>query len=122
MEETRTIKPGNCTIMHNGREINIKKSEDILRILGKKYSLLIIGVLGNFPSVNFNELKRAAGCPRSNLLSARLKEMNAAGIIQRTVIDLYPVSVKYELTKKGKELREKLIPFFMWIDCNCYFI
>ncbi|MHB1440027.1 MAG: winged helix-turn-helix transcriptional regulator [Cuniculiplasma sp.] len=115
------MRPDNCTIMHNGREINIEKSEDVLRILGKKYSLLIIGVLGNFPSVNFNEIKKTVGCPRSNLLSARLKEMNAAGITQRIVNNLYPVSVKYELTKKGKELREKLIPLFMWIDCNCYF-
>ncbi len=109
------------SIKHDGKTINLRKSEDILKILGKKYSLIIIGVLGNYDSINFNELKKIVGCPRANLLSARLKEMSAAGITERRVVGLYPVSVKYQLTGKGKELREKLIPFFMWIDCNCYF-
>jgi len=109
------------SIRHEGRIINLRKSEDILKILGKKYSLIIIGVLGNYDSINFNELKKIVGCPRPNLLSARLKEMSAAGITERRVVDLYPISVKYQLTNKGTELREKLIPFFMWIDCNCFF-
>jgi DNA-binding HxlR family transcriptional regulator len=109
------------SIRHEGRIINLRKSEDILKILGKKYSLIIIGVLGNYDSINFNELKKIVGCPRPNLLSARLKEMSAAGITERRVVDLYPISVKYQLTNKGRELREKLIPFFMWIDCNCFF-
>lgn len=112
---------GTFSIEHNGKTINLRKSEDILKILGKKYSLIIIGVLGNYDSVNFNELKKIVGCPRPNLLSARLKEMSTAGITERIVVDHFPVSVKYQLTDKGKELREKLIPFFMWIDCNCYF-
>ena len=42
------MRPENCTIMHNGREINIEKSEDVLRILGKKYSLLTFAS-GNSP-------------------------------------------------------------------------
>ena len=106
--------------MHNGGAISITKSEGVLRILGKKYSLLIIGVLGNNAAMSFNDIKKSVGCPRSNLLSVRLKEMSNTGIIKRNVMDSHPVSVKYSLTESGKELREKLIRLFRWIECNCY--
>ena len=106
-------------IKHNGIDISIKRSEEIIRILGKKYTLLIIGVLDSNSAMNFNNIKRYTGCPRSNLLSTRLKEMGRAGIVSRTISESYPIAVKYSLTSKGKELRENLIPLFKWVECNC---
>ncbi len=120
MGEIQTPAKNNITIMHNGGCISITKSEGVLRILGKKYSLLIIGILGNNATMSFNDIKKSVGCPRSNLLSLRLKEMSNAGIMKRNVMDSHPVSVKYSLTENGKELRENLIPLFKWIECNCY--
>ena len=120
MGKINTPNQNNITIMHDGGGISITKSEGVLRILGKKYSLLIIGVLGNNNSMSFSDVKKSVGCPRSNLLSVRLKEMGNAGIIKRNVMESHPVSVKYSLTESGKELRENLIPLFKWIECNCY--
>ena len=119
MGEIHTPSQNNIIIMHDGGGISITKSEGVLRILGKKYSLLIIGVLGNNITMSFNDIKKSVGCPRSNLLSMRLKEMSNTGIIKRKVMDSHPVSVKYSLTESGKELRENLIPLFRWIECNC---
>jgi DNA-binding HxlR family transcriptional regulator len=120
MGKINTSSQNNITIMHDGVGISITKSEGVLRILGKKYSLMIIGVLGNNNSMSFSDIKKSVGCPRSNLLSVRLKEMSNAGIIMRNVIESQPVSVRYSLTEGGKELRENLIPLFKWIECNCY--
>ena len=120
MGEIPTPDRNNITIMHDGGDISITKSEGVLKILGKKYSLLIIGILGNNTAMSFNDIKKSVGCPRSNLLSLRLKEMSNAGIMKRNVMDSHPVSVKYSLTESGKELRENLIPLFKWIECNCY--
>ncbi len=120
MGKINTSSQNNITIMHDGVGISITKSEGVLRILGKKYSLMIIGVLGNNNSMSFSDIKKSVGCPRSNLLSVRLKEMSNAGIIMRNVIESQPVSVRYSLTESGKELRENLIPLFKWIECNCY--
>ena len=106
--------------MHDGEGISITRSEGVLKILGKKYSLLVIGVLGNNTAMSFNDIKKSVGCPRSNLLSVRLKEMSNASIIKRKVVDSHPISVEYSLTESGKELRENLIPLFRWIECNCY--
>ncbi len=110
----------NVIIMHNGETICITKSEEVLKILGKKYTLLIIGILGNNTEMSFNDIKKSVGCPRSNLLSMRLKEMEYTGIIKRKVMNSRPVSVKYSLTSSGNELRENLIPLFKWIEYNCY--
>jgi DNA-binding HxlR family transcriptional regulator len=118
--EIHTPSRNDVIIMHDGEGISITRSKGVLRILGKKYSLLIIGVLGNNNAMSFNDIKKSVGCPRSNLLSVRLKEMGNAGITRRMVVDSSPVSVKYSLTESGKELRENLIPLFRWIEYNCY--
>lgn len=120
MGEIHTSSQNNLIIMHDGEGISITRSEGVLKILGKKYSLLVIGVLGNNTAMNFNDIKKSVGCPRSNLLSVRLKEMSNASIIKRKVVDSHPISVEYSLTESGKELRENLIPLFRWIECNCY--
>ena len=120
MGENSAPVKNHIIIMHDGGDISITKSEGVLKILGKKYSLLIIGILGNNAAMSFNDIKKSVGCPRSNLLSLRLKEMSNAGIMKRNVMDSHPVSVKYSLTENGKELRENLIPLFKWIECNCF--
>ena len=120
MGEIHTSSQNNLIIMHDGEGISITRSEGVLKILGKKYSLLVIGVLGNNTAMSFNDIKKSVGCPRSNLLSVRLKEMSNASIIKRKVVDSHPISVEYSLTESGKELRENLIPLFRWIECNCY--
>ena len=120
MGEIHTSSQNNVIIMHDGEGISITRSEGVLKILGKKYSLLVIGVLGNNTAMSFNDIKKSVGCPRSNLLSVRLKEMSNASIIKRKVVDSHPISVEYSLTESGKELRENLIPLFRWIECNCY--
>ena len=120
MGENSAPVKNNIIITHDGGDISITKSEGVLKILGKKYSLLIIGILGNNAAMSFNDIKKSVGCPRSNLLSLRLKEMSNAGIMKRNVMDSHPVSVKYSLTENGKELRENLIPLFKWIEGHCY--
>lgn len=111
-----------CLIDYKGREICVKPSEKILNILGKKYTLLIIALLGNQERVKFNEIMRKTNCPRPNLLSMRLKELEKAGLIKRIpLLEKIPASVEYELTKKGRELRKHIIPILAWIADNTSF-
>lgn len=108
-----------CLIDYRGREICVKPSEKILNILGKKYTLLIIALLGNQERVKFNEMMKKTGCPRPNLLSMRLKELEKVGLIKRTpLLEKIPASVEYELTKKGRELRKHILPILAWIVDN----
>lgn len=100
-----------------GGSICIYPSQGVLRLLGKEYTLLIIGLLGNEGGgVGFNEISRSIGNPKPSVLSARLKEMEAAGLVVRRVENTRPVSVKYSLSRKGMELRRLLIPIFKWLE------
>ena len=68
--------------------------------LGKRWNGLIIGVLAGGPAT-FTGLRRAVGGISDSVLSSRLVELGAAGLVQRTVDDGPPVAVSYQLTDVG---------------------
>src|SRR5438132_3328106 len=65
-------------------------------------------------STRFNELRR--GVPRMSpaLLSQRLKELEAAGIITRQPSSSEPGVFEYHLTEAGRELNPVVEAFGMW--------
>lgn len=72
-------------------------------ILGARWTLIVLRELFAGSS-RFNELRR--GVPRMSpaLLSRRLKELEAAGIVQRTPGRRDPQAMEYALTEAGREL------------------
>ena len=50
------------------------------------------------------------------LLSERMKELEARGIVERRVHDATPVKVSYELTEKGRQLAPALGELKTWAD------
>ena len=81
-----------------------------LKLVGESWALLIVRDLLVGPR-RYGEL--AAGLPRipSNILAARLKELQAAGVIRRV-----PRSrvIVYELTPYGRELEPVVLAFGAW--------
>ena len=65
-------------------------------------------------STRFNELRR--GVPRMSpaLLSKRLKELEAAGIVTRVRIPSEPDVYEYRLTEAGKDLRPVIEAIGVW--------
>ena len=55
-------------------------------------------------SRRFSELREDAKPISAKMLSTRLKELEATGIVSRTVVDTSPPSVEYALTPLGREL------------------
>ncbi|HLT18080.1 MAG TPA: helix-turn-helix domain-containing protein [Thermomicrobiales bacterium] len=53
---------------------------------------------------HFNEIKRSIPSLSPRMLSERLKELEAAGLIEREVIPTMPVRTEYHLTEKGRQL------------------
>ncbi|MEM0136921.1 MAG: helix-turn-helix domain-containing protein [Thermoplasmata archaeon] len=108
-----------CMIGYRGKTICVLPSEKILNVLGKKYTILIIALLGNQDKVNFNEILKKTGFPRPNLLSQRLKELEELDLIKKKIIkEKAPISTIYMLTKKGKKLRSLLLPLLAWVELN----
>lgn len=71
-------------------------------ILSSRWNALILNVLQEGP-LRFSELAERAKGPGDKMLSARLKELEARGLLTREVDPGPPVRVNYELTRSGRE-------------------
>lgn len=65
-------------------------------------------------TTRFNELRR--GMPRISpaLLSQRLKELEEAGIVERSAVEREPGLFEYKVTEAGRELQGLVIDFGRW--------
>jgi DNA-binding HxlR family transcriptional regulator len=55
-------------------------------------------------ALRFNEFADAVAGISPRMLSERLRELEGAGLIERTVIPSSPPSVEYRLTQRGRRL------------------
>ena len=65
-------------------------------------------------STRFNELRRGVQRMSPALLSQRLKELEAAGIISRRALRNEPGIFEYRLTPSGRELETVVMAFGIW--------
>lgn len=86
---------------------------EALKIIGNKWSLLILRQLCTQPK-GFNELLRLVDPISPKVLSERLKEMVAAGIVDKEVFATNPPTVTYTVTKKGNELKPIIEKLNTW--------
>jgi DNA-binding HxlR family transcriptional regulator len=82
-------------------------------VLCKRWTMLVLRemILG---STRFNDLRR--GLPRMSpaLLSLRLRELEAAGIVDRAPVPGEPGVIAYHLTEAGQDLRPVVEAFGLW--------
>ena len=86
---------------------------EAVELLGKRWSGAIVHVLLPGP-LRFSELAHAIPQISDRLLSMRLKELEAFGIVARRVWDEAPVRVEYELTPKGQGLGPTVTELRRW--------
>ncbi len=72
-------------------------------LIGRRWTGAIIFVLLR-SSCRFATLREAIPDITDRMLSDRLQELEAEGIVARTVVPDTPVRVEYSLTKKGRSL------------------
>jgi DNA-binding HxlR family transcriptional regulator len=84
-----------------------------IELIGKRWSGAIIWALSAGP-LRYAELKRAIPGLSDRLLSQRLRELEAAGLMERRVEDGLPVKVSYELTEKGISLKPAIQALRQW--------
>src|SRR5918998_241081 len=84
-----------------------------VELIGKRWSGAILAVLMG-GALHFSEIRRLVPDISDRLLSERLKELEAEGIVQRRVIDGSPVRTEYSLTDKGKALEPSVRALKEW--------
>jgi DNA-binding HxlR family transcriptional regulator len=82
-------------------------------VLGRPWNALILNVLQAGP-LRFSELAERARGPGDKVLSARLKDLEARGLIVRHVEPGPPVRVCYELTEQGRAFRQVAEAIELW--------
>jgi DNA-binding HxlR family transcriptional regulator len=74
---------------------------------------VLLGALRN-GAAGFRELSRATDGISDSVLSDRLSDLAAAGLITRTVDEGPPLAVSYALTDRGKALLPALQQITLW--------
>jgi DNA-binding HxlR family transcriptional regulator len=85
----------------------------VFALLGKRWSGLVLAVLMAGPA-RFAELRRAVPGISERMLSDRLSELAAAGLVSREVLDGPPLGVSYRLTRAGRALSPALEELSRW--------
>jgi DNA-binding HxlR family transcriptional regulator len=85
--------------------------------LGKRWNGVLLATLLN-GSASFSELRRGVAGISDSVLSERLGELSAAGLVKRTVDEGPPIAVSYALTDAGKALLPALSELTTWSQQN----
>ena len=97
-------RQGCCQLYHRAVEL-----------IGKRWSGAIVQVLLDGP-LRFSEVRQLVPDLSDRLLSERMKELEAEGIVERRVIDETPVRVEYALTEKGRALEPVVHALKAWAN------
>jgi len=84
-----------------------------LSLVGERWSLLIVRELLHGPK-RYTDLTNGLPGIGTNILAARLKELEGCGIVQKRTLPPPAASTVYELTEYGAELREALYALARW--------
>ena len=84
-----------------------------IELIGKRWTGAIVFVLMDGP-LRFSEVKTLVPDLSDRLLSERMKELEAEGIVERSVIDEMPVRVEDRLTPQGRALEPALRSLRIW--------
>ncbi len=82
-------------------------------MIGERWAMLVIRDLLVGPK-RFSDLHRGLPKIPSNILTARLKELEENGILQRRAAPRPGSGVVYELTGEGRELEETVVALGQW--------
>jgi DNA-binding HxlR family transcriptional regulator len=90
---------------------------EVLNRVGDKWSVQIVGLLGEGP-MRFSELRRAIDGISQRMLTLTLRGLERDGLLSRTVFPEIPPRVEYELTRHGKTLLQPIQQLAEWAADN----
>ena len=87
---------------------------EAVELIGRRWTGAILAVLIEGGTMRFSEICAAVPQLSDRLLSERMKELEARGIVERHVRDGAPARVEYGLTDMGRELAPALRELRAW--------
>ncbi|GAA1609655.1 winged helix-turn-helix transcriptional regulator [Leucobacter chromiireducens] len=114
---TATTAPPHPTpdpaLPHAINEAECRLFREAAELAGRKWTAAVLLALAR-GAQRFSELASGIDGISDRLLAARLRELEAQGLVTRTVIPSTPVQIRYGLTSSGAELIRILHPLVQW--------
>ena len=85
-----------------------------VELVGKRWTGAILAVMLQGGPMRFSSIAQAVPALSDRLLSERMKELEARGIVERRVGGASPARVEYELTDMGRDLAPALGELEAW--------
>jgi DNA-binding HxlR family transcriptional regulator len=101
-EHRGAVGAGCCPLYH-----------EAIELIGKRWSGAILRVMMTGPR-RFSQIGQAVPELSDRLLSERMKELEARGVIERRVEAGPPVRVEYTLSPMGRDLEPALVEIQAW--------
>ena len=96
-----------------GRSPEGCRAREVLDLVADKWSLYVVSSLGS-GSRRFTEIKRGIDGISQRMLTVTLRRLERDGILTRTVYEVMPPNVTYELTSLGNSLLLATTPLIEW--------
>lgn len=110
---SRPLQP-TCPLVKNPGDPCPHLLEGVINIIGDKWSILVVGTVGNFGTLRFQKLKGKLGPISPKTLAGKLRRLERAGLIRRESFNEVPPRVEYSLTNQGARLRSAMTPLLHW--------
>ena len=88
---------------------------EAVELIGRRWTGAILRVLMGGP-LRFSEIAQAVPELSDRLLSERMKELEARGMVERRVLSGPPLRVEYQLSRMGEELEPALSELQQWAN------
>lgn len=91
---------------------------ELIGRVADKWTMVALEVLEQNGRLRFTRLGEMMGGISQKMLTKTLRQMEADGLVLRTVYPVIPPRVEYELTPLGASLGEAFCPVWTWAEAN----
>jgi DNA-binding HxlR family transcriptional regulator len=91
---------------------------EIIGRVADKWTMLALEVLAEHGRLRFTRLGELIGGISQKMLTKTLRQMEADGLVSRTVFPVVPPRVEYELTELGLSLGAAFCGVWIWAERN----
>ena len=90
----------------------------IIGQVADKWTMMILEVLEEHGTVRFTRIGRLVGDISQKMLTKTLREMEATGLVTRTIHPVIPPHVDYALTEMGRSLGAAFCGVWIWAEAH----
>ena len=90
-------------------------SREVLNLIANKWTVMVIYALSK-GTARHSELRHSISGISQKMLTQTLRQLEASGLVKRTVYPVVPPKVEYSLTPLGKSLLEPVAVLKQWAE------